>query len=275
MIKKLLRRIEQLLHYNLLRVDAAEHSHLRRGYRLIYYTLRGVNMHRTMVDSAALTLYTLLALVPILTLVLLILGRVGFVDKCVTLIYASVPQEWNIMLDNLITTANGAAAKIVPGFVAIVGIAALLLMIFTLFRTIEGSFNRVFGVAQSRGFIRRYIAYIIIALFVPTLLLTAMTIAYDLLAMAGLGAEVNDVVGSIISMALVALASTLMYKYLPYTRVEWRNALYAGFIAGVSLSVWMKGYVYFQHMMTSYNIIYGSLAAIPLFIIWLQARSPQ
>ena len=270
MIKKLLRRIEQLLHYNLLRVDAAEHSHLRRGYRLIYYTLRGVNMHRTMVDSAALTLYTLLALVPILTLVLLILGRVGFVDKCVTLIYASVPQEWNIMLDNLITTANGAAAKIVPGFVAIVGIAALLLMIFTLFRTIEGSFNRVFGVAQSRGFIRRYIAYIIIALFVPTLLLTAMTIAYDLLAMAGLGAEVNDVVGSIISMALVALASTLMYKYLPYTRVEWRNALYAGFIAGVSLSVWMKGYVYFQHMMTSYNIIYGSLAAIPLFIICLQ-----
>ena len=214
MIKKLLRRIEQLLHYNLLRVDAAEHSHLRRGYRLIYYTLRGVNMHRTMVDSAALTLYTLLALVPILTLVLLILGRVGFVDQCVTLIYASVPQEWNIMLDNLITTANGAAAKIVPGFVAIVGIAALLLMIFTLFRTIEGSFNRVFGVAQSRGFIRRYIAYIIIALFVPTLLLTAMTIAYDLLAMAGLGAEVNDVVGSIISMALVALASTLMYKHI-------------------------------------------------------------
>ena len=71
-VKSLIRRIEHLVHYNLLRVDAAEHSRLRRGYRLIYYTMRGVNVHRTMVDSAALTLYTLMSMVPILTLALLI-----------------------------------------------------------------------------------------------------------------------------------------------------------------------------------------------------------
>ena len=265
-----LRYMQRLIHHNLLSVDAAERSHLRKGYRLIYYTLRGVNVHRTMVDSGALTLFTLMALVPMLTLVLLILGRVGVVDKCVTLIYNSAPEKWGVVLDSLLNTARGAVENIAPGFLAIVGIAMLLFMVFTLFRTAERSFNLVFGVVENRGFFHRYTAYVIIALFVPTLLLAAMTFAYDTLAMVGLSDGINDFVGSLISMSLVILATTLMYKYLPYTQVKWRNAIYAGIFAGIALSLWMRGYVYFQHMMTSFNIIYGSLAAVPLFIIWLQ-----
>ena len=269
-IKSLLQNVEQMLHHNLLSVDAAERSHLRKGYRLVYYTLRGVNVHRTMIDSAALTLYTLLALVPILTLALLILRKIGVVDRCVPLIYNSVPEKWNTMLDSLLATANGAVENIAPGFLAIVGIAMLIFMVFALFRTVEASFNRAFDVVDSRGFIHRYMAYIIIALFVPTLLLSAMTFAYDLLAMVGLGDGVNDIVGSVASTIFVMVAATLMYKYLPYTNVGWRNAAYAGSMAGVVLSLWMSGYVYFQQMMTAYNIVYGSLAAIPLFMIWLQ-----
>ena len=269
-IRRSLKHMQRLIHHNLLSVDAAERSHLRRGYRLIYYTLRGVNVHRTMVDSAALTLYTLMALVPMLTLVLLILGKVGVVDRCVTLIYASVPEKWNVVLDSLLNMARAAVENIAPGFLAIVGIAMLLFMVFTLFRTAERSFNLVFGVLANRGFFHRYTAYIIIALFVPTLILASMTFAYDMLVMVGLSDGINNFVGSLISMTLVAAATMLMYKYLPYTRVKWRNALYAGIFSGVALSLWMRGYVYFQHMMTSYNFVYGSLAAVPLFIIWLQ-----
>jgi penicillin-binding protein 2 len=49
-IRRSLKHMQRLIHHNLLSVDAAERSPLRRGYRLIYYTLRGVNVHRTMVD---------------------------------------------------------------------------------------------------------------------------------------------------------------------------------------------------------------------------------
>ena len=265
-----LKHLQRLIHHNLLSVDAAERSRLRRGYRLIYYTLRGVNVHRTMIDCAALTLYTLLAMVPLLTLVLLILGKVGVVDRAVELIYSSVPDKWSGMLDNLLAVANGAVDKIAPGYLAIIGIAMLLFMVFTLFRTIESSFNRIFGVVDRRGFIHRYMAYIFIALFVPTLILASMTFAYDALAMVGLDDGMNKLAGGVLSLSLVVLATTLMYKGLPYTRVKWRYALYAGILAGVALSIWMRGYVLFQQMMTSYNIIYGSLAAVPLLIIWLQ-----
>ena len=262
--------MQRLIHHNLLSVDAAERSPLRRGYRLIYYTLRGVNVHRTMIDSAALTLYTLLAMVPLLTLVLLILGNVGDVDRYIEIIYSSVPDKWGVVLDNLLAVAKGAADNIAPGFLAVIGIAMLLFMVFALFRMVEGSFNRVFGVVDSRGFIYRYMAYIFIALFVPTMLLTAMAFAYDTLAMVGLGDGMNRVAGGALSLTLVAMSTTLMYKCLPYTRVKWRYAIYAGLLAAVALSIWMRGYVLFQQMMTSYNVIYGSLAAVPLFIIWLQ-----
>lgn len=270
MVKGKLKKIEQHMHYNLLHVDAAEHSYFRRGYRLVYYALRGVNVHRTMVDSAALTLYTLLALVPMLTLVLLILGRVGVVEKTVPLIYSSLPEKWSVIFDNLLAVAHGAAENIAPGFLAIVGIAMLIFMVFALFSTVEKSFNRVFDVSVKRGFLYRYIAYILIALFVPTLLLTAFTVAYDVLAALGFGDGINNFLGSLISIILVTIATMLMYKSLPYTNVAWRNALYAGVFAGVTLSLWMKGYVYFQQLMTSFNVVYGSLAAVPLFIIWLQ-----
>ena len=269
-VKRFLQRVEIVVHHNLLAVDAAERSRLRRGYRLIYYTLRGVNVHRTMVDSAALTLYTLLALVPMLTLVLLVLGQVGVVDKCVALIYESLPNKWDDLLDGLLILSYSAAAKIAPGLLAVVGVSTLLFMVFALYRMVEEAFNRIFDVVDTRGFIHRYVAYIIIALFVPTLILASLTFAYDLLTMVGLGDSINSIAGGALSLLFVAIAAMLMYKYLPYTRVKWRYAIYAGVIVGAALSIWLRGYVFFQQLMTSYNVVYGSLAAIPLFIIWLQ-----
>lgn len=267
---RIFQRLDHLVHNHLLRVDIAERSLLRRGYRLLYYTLRGRNMHRTIIDSAALTLYSLFALVPLLTIVLLILGKVGVFERGIGVLYSSVSKEWYVVLDHIVEAANAAASSIAPGFLAVVGISALLLMIFALFRTAEESFNRVWGVTKRRGFIHRYTAYIIVAIFVPVLLLGAVMLTSDILAMAGLDTYINSLLSHMLSLLLASLASALVYKYLPYTRVQWRFALISGLFAGVVLSLWQWGYVYFQSMMISYNVIYGGLAFIPLFIIWVQ-----
>ena len=124
---KIFQRINLLIHDTLLRVDNDEPTALRRAYRLVYYTLRGVNVHRTMVDSAALTLYTMLALVPLLTLVLLILGQFGVLDRYVAVIHDGTPQQWHSLLDVLLAVAQGAAASIAPGFLAVVGILVLII----------------------------------------------------------------------------------------------------------------------------------------------------
>jgi membrane protein len=223
-----------------------------------------------MIDSAALTLYTLFALVPLLALVLLILGKFGVYDRVVEIIYDSAPQDWYAMLDTIVGAATTAAGNIAPGFFAVVGIATLLFAVFTLFRTAEESFNRVWGISKSRGFIVRYVAYIVVAIVVPVLALGAIILASDILSMLGLEHEMNRAISILLSLALATLACSLVYKFLPYTRVQWRMALIAGLFAGMGLSLWHWGYVYFQSMMTSYNVIYGGLAFIPLFILWLQ-----
>lgn len=267
---KIFEHLHHLVHNHLLRVDIAERSFLRRGYRLLYYTLRGINIHRTIVDSAALTLYTLFAMVPLLALVLLILGRFGVYERVVTIIYASAPKDWYAVLDTVVGTATSAADNIAPGFLAVVGIATLLFAIFTLFRTAEESFNRVWGISKRRGFIIRYMAYLIVAVVVPVLALGAIALTLDILSMAGLESDMSELVSHLLALLLASLACTLVYKYLPYTRVQWRNALIAGLFAGVALSLWQWGYVYFQSLMTSYNVIYGGLAFVPLFILWVQ-----
>lgn len=262
-------RINHLLNDTLLSVEKAEHSVLHRGYRLIYYTLRGLNLSRTLVDCAALTLYSMFAVVPILAIVLMILGRLGVIDNGINTLYISMP-EWSDLLDSVIPAARAAVDIVPSGIFAIVGIVILLFVVFTLFKTAEASFNRIWSVTRKRSFIHRYTAYLIIALFVPALLILAMSFAYDIISAIGLSNDMSKLLSRSLAILLTSLATTLVYKYLPFTRVAWSNALGSGIFAGVLLSVWQWGYVYLQMAMSQLSVIYGSFAAVPLFIIWLQ-----
>ena len=262
-------RINHLLHESLLSVDAAQHSALRRSYRLIYYTLRGLNINRTVVDCAALTLFSMLAVVPILAVVLIVLGRLGVIDAGIKALYTSVP-EWSDLLDSVIPAARAAVSIVPSGIFAVVGIVLLLFVVFTLFRTAEGSFNRIWSVTRKRNFLHRYTAYSIIAIFVPALLILSMSFAYDIISAIGLSNDMSQLLSRSLAILFTSLAATLIYKYLPFTRVAWRNAMLSGIFAGVLLSVWQWGYVYLQGAMSQLSVIYGSFAAVPLFIIWLQ-----
>lgn len=262
-------RINHLLHESLLSVDAAQHSALRRSYRLVYYTLRGLNINRTVVDCAALTLYSMFAIVPLLAVVLMILGRLGVIENGINALYISVP-EWSDLLDSVIPAARAAVDIVPSGIFAVVGIVILLFVVFTLFRTAEGSFNRIWSVTRKRSFLHRYTAYLIIALFVPALLILAMSFAYDIISAIGLSNDMSKLLSRTLAICFTSLATTLVYKYLPFTRVVWHNALRSGIFAGVLLSVWQWGYVYLQGAMSQLSVIYGSFAAVPLFIIWLQ-----
>ena len=75
------------------------------GYRQLYYTIRSRKLHRTFVDSAALTLYTLFAAIPLLALVLIILSRLGAWQP----VEASLRKgfsDWGDLVDSVLTAAN-------------------------------------------------------------------------------------------------------------------------------------------------------------------------
>ena len=266
-------RIRLLLTDTLLGVDDVAgigkfNLRLRQGYRLVYYTMMGLNYHRTFVESAALTLFTLFALVPLLALTLIILDSIGLMQPIITSLYSTF-SEWRYLLDTILDTAASAADNIPNGLFTIIGIFALFGALFTVFNRVEASFNHIWGIRRRRRLLRRYITYLITALVAPIIWGVTTSVSYDVLAWMGLTKEINDLLAALISLGIAAIATTLLYKYLPYTAVGWRNALKAGITTGILLAVWQWGYVHIQEYMTSYNILYGSFAAIPFFIIWI------
>ena len=244
-------------------------SRLVATYKLVFYTVRGMNTHRTMMQSAALTLYTTFAVIPILALAFVIVHALGGLQPLIMSLYSLFPDSHE-ELDRMLDFAGAAADSMHGGVLAGFGAVTLLWAVFRVFDSVEASFNAIWEVPRRRKILFRYPAYLAVAVVVPTLWGLSTSIAYNAFAAIGLDSHTHFLLTRLLSLAVACLATTLLYKYIPHTKVRFRNALRAGVVAGVALALWQWGYVYVQGFMSAYNVIYGSFAALPLFIIWLQ-----
>jgi membrane protein len=83
----------------------------------------------------------------------------------------------------------------------------------------------------------------------------------------------SDTLGTIVqhsSAPITCIAFILLYKLMPNTYVKYKNVIMPGIIAGIIFTVVQYLYVHYQIKLSSYNAIYGSFAALPLFMLLLQ-----
>lgn len=241
-----------------------------RQYKLLFYTARGLIDHETIVRSAALTFYTLVSIVPILALVFAVVKGFGLMEGLIRNLYTLLPQNQEV-LDYAVDFAHKALANTQGGVIAAVSIVTLFWAVIRVFGSVEDAFNNIWEVPSSRNLARRYVNYIVIALIAPFLWLIASTLGEYLLRLLGVG-ETPAGILLVKATALVVIwgAFTLLYAVVPNTKVLWKSAFTAGIVAGTIFMLFQWGYVYLQSRMTSYNAIYGSFAALPLFLLWLQ-----
>ncbi len=274
-MKKLYGRIRRFFTDTVFRLERGELSGaatrtLVSAYKLLFYTLRGMNTHRTIMQSAALTLYSTFAVIPVLALAFVIVRALGGLRPMILSLYKLFPDS-RAELDMVIDFAGNAADNFHSGVLAGFGAVTLLWAVFRVFDSVEASFNSIWEVPRRRKLMfRRYPAYLAVALIVPPLWALSTSIAYNAFTSIGLDSHTHFLLTRALSLAVACLATTLLYKYIPHTAVRTSNAWRAGIAAGIALSLWQWGYVYVQGYMTSYNAIYGSFAALPLFIVWLQ-----
>ena len=74
----------------------------------------------------------------------------------------------------------------------------------------------------------------------------------------------------IVPFVMIILLLTALYKFLPNTKVKFMSALIAGIVAGVAFQFFQMLYLSGQMWITRYNAIYGTFAAIPLMLLWIQ-----
>ena len=243
---------------------------LVQQYRLLFYTARGLLEHGTIVRSAALTFYTLMSLVPIVAVVFAVVKGFGLADGLVENLYALFPQNPEIV-DYIVTFAEKALARTQGGVVAAVALVMLFWAVIRVFGSIESAFNNIWEVKVERSLTRQYTDYIAVVMIVPVLWIVANAVGSYAQQMLGFdGSWYFTLLSHLASMVIIWIMFTILYIIIPNTKVKFRSALMAGIVAGTLFLLFQWGYLYIQRWMTSYNAIYGSFAALPLLLIWLQ-----
>ena len=241
-----------------------------RPLKLIIYTLEGLMAHGTMDMSAALTFYTLISLVPVLALVFAVVKSFGLAESLVDNLYSLLPQMPEVV-DYIVDFANKALARTRGGLMATVSLVTLFWAVIRMFESIEANFNKIWEVKSTRNLVRKYSDYITVVIIAPLLWIVATSVGSYARELLGLDDTVLMNVGSkALSLVFVWAMFTFVYLVLPNTKVRLRSALMASVIAGTCFFVFQSLYVYLIKWMTSYNAIYGSFAALPLFMLWMQ-----
>lgn len=241
-----------------------------KQYKLLFYTARGLIEHDTIVRSAALTFYTIISLVPILALIFAVVKGFGLIDGLIQDLYAVLPQN-KAVVDYIIQFAERALATTRGGVLAVFSIATLFWAVIRVFGSVEKAFNNIWEVRSSRNIARQYVNYLVLVIIAPILWLIASALGnYALELFAPQNALLSLILTKISALLIIWGMFTLIYVVVPNTKVQWRAAWRAGIIAGTFFLLFQWGYVYAQQWMSSYNTIYGSFAAIPLFMFWIQ-----
>ena len=227
--------------------------------------------------AVVLTYYTLFSVVPVMALLFGIAKGFSLEDQLKSAVYSRFSQhedivEWIYRFAE--TTLRQASGSLVAG----VGVIALLWTVMWLIATIEKSFNAVWGLPARKGLWRRFSDYIALVLMTPIMMVAVSTLGVLLRSKLrhmsdalpwGIGSVMADVGANLAPLLVVWVLLTLIYKFTPNTRVRWAAALAAGIIAGVLFQILQDGFIYLQRSVFSYNRIYGSFAALPLFLVWM------
>ncbi len=242
-----------------------------RQMRVIIFTARGFNRHDTAMRSAALSFFTVMSLVPILALVFVIFKGFGMESSFSQRLYDLLPIN-TAAIDQIVEFIHNLLGRTRGGVMAVGAFFVLIWAVIQVFGNVERAFNKIWEVKQTRAFARRFSAYMALIIIVPILLIAANGVYAGIHNRIVLftGNVAATILFGIASVAIIVAMFSIIYFVLPNTDVKFRNALKAGVVAGIGFGLFQVIYVNIQGYLTSYNAIYGTFAAIPLFLMWLQ-----
>jgi membrane protein len=250
-----------------------------RNMRIAILALRGFNEDKCSLRSSALTFYTLLSIVPIFAMAFGIAKGFGFEKLLEQQILEKFPTQ-NDVIVNIINFANNMLENTKGGIVGGIGVIVLFWAVIKVLTNIEQSFNDIWGVKKMRDMGRRLSDYLSIMLICPVFLILSSGLTIFVRAQAVMITQKISLLGAIspaIYFLLEFLPYTVMwsififiYIFIPNTKVNFKSGIIAGIIAGTIYQVVQMVYVNFQIGVGKYNAIYGSFAALPLFLVWLQ-----
>jgi membrane protein len=250
-----------------------------RFLRIVALAVRGFNENRCKFRASALTFFSLLSIVPVIALMFGIAKGFGLQERVAAQILEKMKGQEEVA-NKVITFANSLLDRASGGVIAGVGVVFLFWVIISLLSNIEGSFNDIWGVVKPRTFARKFSDYLVTMLVCPILLAIASGVTIFLSSQIQTLNEKIPMLkdfGPVFWLAMKLLpyltiwvSFTFIFIFMPNTKVRFVSGLIAGMVAGTLFQLVQWGYVNFQVQITTRYAIYGSFAAMPLFLLWLQ-----
>lgn len=282
-VKNDVERIRSFISTELWTMDLEEVPKSRRtGLRFLkvgYVVLQGFVKDKCSLQASALTFITLMSLVPFLAITMSIAKGMGFAPKLqqeFVGLAEGIPQVqlWIKQLMTLVQETNFLA-------LGAIGVALLVVIVIKVMAQIEDSMNAIWGVRESRPWLRKFSDYLSVLFVVPFMFLLVTSVNAGLRS-ASVVAFTQELTGSFfwlyglllqfMGFAGVVAALHFVYVFMPNTRVRWRSALVGALCAGLTWLLWQKFCINFQFWVTKYNKIYGTFASLPVALYWLNVN---
>lgn len=237
----------------------------------IFYVLNRFAANRCSSIAAELTITSLLALVPLTAVVFTLLAFIPHFqelgEQLQTLLFNYfVPETGNIVRDYVNEFVVKTKSLTFAGSIMLIATALLMM------KTIESSFNKIWHIKTSRLFWQRLLAYFAVLLLGPILLGGSLLITsyiQSLPIISDMLTEYHQGITFWLPLIMISLAFGIMFFVIPNRKIVPINALYAGFITAVLFELAKLAFTYFVASFSTYQLIFGALASIPLFLIWI------
>ena len=282
-MSKKLNQIRQFIEVDLWRIKLTS---LSRGKRSLYSVIRvcvisikEFGNDKCPEKASALTYFSMLSLVPVIAMLFAIAKGFGIQDMMEEELSRYFSGQ-EAILESVLPFAENMLNSASGGIVTVISLIFLIYAVIRLLMNIEQAFNDMWDIKKNRRWERKISDYLAVMLLGPVLMILAssMTIfVKDTIQGALMDIEFLGQVKSGIIFLLRFLSYTIIwillfgiYLIFPNIRVKILPALIGGIVAGTLFQLNQQAFISFQFAFARYNAIYGSIAFLPLFLIWLQ-----
>jgi len=241
--------------------------------------VQGFRQDQCIFRASALTFYSLLSIVPVLAMAFGIAKGFGFERTLEKLLLEKFQGQEEVTL-RIMGFVRSFLETVKGDVIAGVGLLLLFWTIIRVVGNIEKAFNQIWHIKKQRPFSRKVSDYLSAMLICPFLLIlsSALTVFIksqipviaDQIALVGKVTPVLFFAVHLLPYVITWILFTFVYMFMPNMRIRFVSGIFAGVVAGTLFHVFQVAYVSFQISVATYNAIYGSFAALPLFLIWLQ-----
>jgi membrane protein len=254
-------------------------SFLIKQLRMIILAFRGYDEDRCLLRASSLTFYTLLSIVPVAAMFFGVAKGFGFERRLEKELFDKFAGQEEV-LNQVINFSNSLLDQTQGGLIAGIGLLVLFWSVLKILGHIEMALNDIWGIKESRSWGRKFSDYLSIMLISPILVLisgsatvfikTEVTQITQKVELLGVISPLLFFLLKFAPYVLIWALFTILYIIMPNTKVNFKAGLLGGVVAGTLYQIAQWGYISFQIGAAKYNAIYGSFAALPLLLMWLQ-----